>query len=388
MKIVLTGGGSGGHITPVLAVAEQLKRQDPHSEILYIGQHGDDLLDVVKNNHAIDRVETVSAGKLRRYSSEGWRQMLDIKTQALNIRDVFRTVRGVLQSYSLIRQFKPAVLFTRGSSVSVPVALAARACRVPYITHDADSVPSLANRLIGKWASWHAVALPPEFYSYPAATTIFTGMPVASQHRPVTKQAMQKFRQELGLQEYDQVIVITGGGNGARSLNAIMVANTRYVLSRFPNLIVLHFAGRSLRAEIERAYDNLRLDGARSRVKVYDFVTDFYRYSGAADVIIARGGMGSLAEFAAQRKACIVVPSPQLVWNVKNSDALASRAAIVQLNEAQAEQPERLGRAVGDLLTHPAKIEQLGARLSEIARPEAATDLARLIIETGQKKLV
>ncbi|QQS18014.1 glycosyltransferase [Candidatus Saccharibacteria bacterium] len=89
MNIVLTGGGSGGHITPVLAVAHELKRQSPESLVTYIGQRGDDLLDVVERHEAIDEVRTVSAGKLRRYSGEGWRQLLDVKTQVLNFRDVF-----------------------------------------------------------------------------------------------------------------------------------------------------------------------------------------------------------------------------------------------------------------------------------------------------------
>jgi UDP-N-acetylglucosamine:LPS N-acetylglucosamine transferase len=145
-------------------------------------------------------------------------------------------------------------------------------------------------------------------------------------------------------------------------------------------------AGRSLEDETKQAYDALELGAARSRVKVYGFATDFYRYSGAADVVVGRGGMGSLTEFALQHKACVVVPSKQLGWNVKNSHALAEQGAIVELTEEQAEQPERFGRTLATLLEDGATQKILGERLSGIARPTAAHDLAAMLIEIGKRK--
>lgn len=383
MNVVLTGGGSGGHITPVLAVAHELKVQAPDCVITYVGQTGDDLLDIVQANAAIDTVLTVSAGKLRRYSGEGWRQLLDIKTQALNVRDVFRTLAGVWQSYRVLGRVRPSVVFTRGGFVSVPVALAARLRKIPYITHDADTVPSLANRLIARWAALHAVALPVEVYPYPKEKTIQVGIPAGAAYAPVSKQAQEQYKQDLGLDAGQQVVLVTGGGNGARMLNEAMVANARYLLASYPGLVLLHFAGRSLEAETNAAYDALELGGARDRVRVYGFATDFHRYSGAADVIIARGGMGSLTEFALQQKACLIVPSKQLGWNVKNSRVLAERGAIVELNEDQAEQPERLGRTIADLLEHPDTRAELGRKLAGLARPAAAHDLAAIILRCG-----
>ncbi|MFZ1248838.1 MAG: glycosyltransferase [Candidatus Saccharimonadales bacterium] len=386
MNIVLTGGGSGGHIAPILAVAAELKRQMPSCHLTYIGQGGDDLLDVVQTNPHIDAVKTISAGKLRRYSGEGWRQLLDLKTQALNIRDLARTVWGIGQSYRLLRALQPNVVFTRGGFVSVPVALAARLCRVPFMTHDADSVPSLANRLIARWAALHAVTLSPEIYPYPAAKMRMTGIPVGVHFEPVTSKLRAAYVAELGLPTDSQVVTVTGGGNGARMLNQAIVANTRYLFSRYPKLVLLHFAGRSLEAETNAAYDALDLGQARARVKVYSFATDFYKYTGAADVVVARGGMGSLAELAMQQKACIVVPSKQLRWNVQNSRVLAKKQAIYELTEDQAEQPERLGRAVEELLENKARQTQLGQALGAIARPEAAKDLAKILLELGASK--
>lgn len=351
---------------------------------MYVGQTGDNLLDVVRENPAIDRVVTVSAGKLRRYSGEGWRQLLDVRTQLLNIRDVFRTGVGVWQAYRLIGAEKPAVVFTRGGFVSVPVALAARLRGVPYITHDADSVPSLANRLIARWAARHAVTLPAEAYPYAAEKTVVTGIPVGPSFHAVTDETREVFKKQLDLQDYGQVLLITGGGNGARALNTIVVANTKYLLSHFSDLVILHFCGRALEAETNNAYDALELGGARSRVKVYGFAPDFYKYSGAADVVVARGGMGSLAEFAVQQAACVVVPSPQLGWNVKNSRALAAKGMVVELTEEQAEQPERLGRTVAKLLQDSSARRLLGEKLGAMAKPMAAKEIADLVEEVGK----
>lgn len=380
----MTGGGSGGHITPILAVAHELKVLNPTGvEIIYIGQKGDQLADLPAADPNIDAVYTVWAGKFRRYHDEGWTQLLKVRTQALNLRDLWRVVRGIWQGYRLLHQLKPDVIFTRGGFVSVPVAIGGRLNRIPYITHDSDSVPSLANRLIARWGAIHAVALPAELYPYPATKTVMVGVPVSKQYQPVTATLRQQYRKELGLEAYEQVVLLTGGGNGARALNEALVANARYLLAAFPNLVIVHVAGRALEAETNQGYDQLKLGLARKRVRVRGFVTDLYRYSGAADVVIARGGATNLAEFAIQGSACLIVPSKQLGWNVKNAAALSERGAVVQLNEDQAEQPERLGRTIGELLEDERKRTMLGRRLSDYAHPHAAAELAALILKVA-----
>jgi UDP-N-acetylglucosamine--N-acetylmuramyl-(pentapeptide) pyrophosphoryl-undecaprenol N-acetylglucosamine transferase len=187
-----------------------------------------------------------------------------------------------------------------------------------------------------------------------------------------------------------QAVLITGGGNGARQLNHAVVANVRYLLTHYPKLVLFHLTGRAHEAETNQAYDAQDLKAARQRVRVLGFVSDLYQYSGVADVVVARGGATNLAEFAIQAKACLIVPSKQLGWNVKNSQALADRGAVQQLTEDQAEQPERLGRAIGDLLDDAAARQALSERLATFARPDAARELARLLIDihTGGAKRV
>src|SRR5215471_5576967 len=111
VTIVLSGGGSGGHITPILAVASELKKLRSGLHLVYVGQKGDTLADIPAAHPAIDEVFMVRAGKFRRYSGEGWRQLFDVATQAKNIRDAFRVLVGIWQSYRLMRKLRPAIIF-------------------------------------------------------------------------------------------------------------------------------------------------------------------------------------------------------------------------------------------------------------------------------------
>ena len=383
----MTGGGSGGHITPILAVAHELKTLAPDTELVYVGQRGDALADIPANDPSVDAVYTVWAGKLRRYADEDWRQWLNVRTQALNIRDAFRLLRGTWQSYWLLKKLKPQAVFTRGGFVSVPVAIGAYLNHIPYITHDSDSVPSLANRLIARWAHTHAVALPAELYPYPKAKTVTVGVPVGNVYQSVTPALRQQYREKLGL-EYDQIVFLTGGGNGSRILNEALAGNARYLLGTFPDLAIVHIAGRALENETNAAYNALKLGAARNRVKVYGFVADQYVYSGAADVAIGRAGATTLAEFALQQLACIIVPAPQLVGahQIKNTQALAKDGAILQMTEEQIEQPERLGRTIGELLTNDKRRAELAHNLAAYAHPHAAAELAELVLAVAGGK--
>ncbi len=377
----MTAGGSGGHITPLLAVAHELKVLDPSIEIVYIGQKGDGLADVPAGDSNIDSVFEVSAGKLRRYSDEGWMQLLNVKTQSLNVRDMGRVVKGLGQSYRLLRRLKPDVIFTRGGFVSVPVALAGHMLGIPYSTHDSDSVPSLANRIIARWAHTHAVAMPAELYPYPRAKTVVVGVPVSKQYQPITPELRARYRTELGLPQDALVVFITGGGNGARVLNQAVPTDARYLLGTFPRLHIIHLSGRSMEDETNYAYDAVLSGEARARVQVHGFVNGVASRSGAADLVVTRGGATTLAEFAIQGVACLIVPSKQLGWNIKNAKVLARQGAAVELTEDQVEQPERLGRTIGGLLADDARRIRLSHKLAGLAHPHAAAELAALLLK-------
>jgi len=384
----VTGGGSGGHITPLLAVAHELKQIEPATEIIFIGQRGDALSDIPAQDKNIDRVCTVRAGKLRRYHGEGWRQLLDVPTVLKNIRDMLYVAAGFWQSFWLLRALQPDVIFIKGGFVGVPVGLAAALLRISYVTHDSDALPGLANRIIAPWARLHAVGLPKEVYTYPADKTVMVGVPLAHQYHPVTAAEMHAYRQQLGLDVFQQVMFVTGGGNGAQRLNEAVFDCVPALLTRYPHLAIVQLAGRHLEADLRQRYKRDLSSADQKRVQVRGFVTNLYQYSGAADVIITRAGATSMAEFAAQAKACVVVPNPQLTGGhqLKNAQVLADRKAVKLVQDKVLQDDHSaLMPPVVELLDSPEKTRQLGAKLAKLAQPDAAHRLAMVLLEVATK---
>lgn len=381
----MTGGGSGGHITPILAVAHELKQIQPQVEIIYVGQTGDALGDIPSQDPNIDLVKTVRAGKLRRYHGEGIWQLFDIPTVLKNIRDVFFTIAGIFQSLRLLKQLKPDVVFIKGGFVGVPIGLAAAFWRIPYVTHDSDAIPGLANRIVARWARTHAVAMPKEVYSYPQHKTVTVGVPVSHKYHRVTEADKRAAREKIGLSKYGKVIVVTGGGLGAQRLNDAMADCVPELLAKYPDLAIVQLAGRTKDQPLRMRYNKQLSPADKPRVIVRDFVSNLYDYSAAADVVVTRAGGTSMAEFAAQAKACVVVPNPFLTGGhqLKNAKVLADRKAIKLVPEDKLMRDHfALMPPLVDLLDNPALAAELGERLGNIEHSDAAKRLAMLLLET------
>lgn len=383
-KIVMTGGGSGGHITPILAVAEAVKLLKPEIKIIYVGQTGDPLSDIPAQHQSIDEVYSVRAGKFRRYYGAGASQLLDLPTLLKNIRDVLYVVIGFFQSLKLLHKIKPNVVFVKGGFVSVPIGLSAALLKIPYITHDSDSIPGLANRIIAPWAKLHAVALPKEMYSYDYSKTVTTGIPLQTNFVPVTDTIKQEYRNQIKLPVNGLELFIIGGGQGAQRINAAVSQAIPHLLREFTNLSVIHGAGRANQDEVIQTYTRNLSIKEIGRVRVFGYSSDAYLYSGSADVIITRAGATNLAEFAVQGKACVVIPSPYLTGGhqIKNAQYLADNSAAVVIAEADIEtDPNRLAKQVSELLKSSPKRRNLANNLAKFANPNAAYDLAKLIID-------
>lgn len=388
MKIVLVGGGSGGHITPTLAVAAELKKQSPNARLIYVIGKGDKLQDVVAANEEIDDVRSVHSGKFRRYHGEGLRQLLDIPTMLKNLRDFFLVLAGIIESFVLLHREKPDVVFIKGGFVGVPVGLMAALKGIPFVTHDSDAIPGLANRLIGRWAAAHAVAMPVDVYSYPKSKTLQVGVPISEHYVPVTASKQAEYREALGLDPKNPVICVTGGGTGAQRLNEAVAKISKMLLARHPRLHILHVAGKGKTASLKEMYKK-QLGNKAVQVFVEDFVSDMYRYSGAADIVITRAGANSLAEFAAQVKACIVVPNHQLTGGhqLKNAEVLAAEESVIIVDDlAMQKNAELLLQQIERLLNDPKLRLRLATNLHKTAHTDTAEKLAELVISSAKHK--
>lgn len=377
MKILLSGGGTGGHITPILALAHELKQLQPDCKTVYVGERHGKFSRLTADSAVIDEQFAVFAGKFRRYHGESWlRRLFDAKTNLKNGRDALYVIIGFLQSMRLLGRAKPDVVFLKGGYAGVPIGLAAAARRIPIVTHDSDALPGLANRLISRWARIHATALPAEYYPYLAGKIRPVGVLVEPSYKPVDSRLQREYKEQLHLPTDQPLLLITGGSSGAQRINKAFVSMVAELLQKQPQLQVIHQAGQG-KAGIYGEYKH-------DRLRVLEFMTPMYVYTGAADLIVTRAGANALAEFGIQGKACVVVPNPDLTGGhqTKNAEYLQEQGTAVVLEESKLYDLQHgLLANIEALLADDAKRQELGAKLQRATTPDAARKLAVILLE-------
>lgn len=277
-RIVLTGGGSAGHVTPNIALIPALR--DAGYEIFYIGSY-DGIEKKLIEDYNIPYFG-IATGKLRRY--------FDPK----NFSDPFRVLKGFTESISLLRKIKPDVIFSKGGFVSVPVVRAAGVLGIPYIVHESDITPGLANKLSMNGAKKICCNFPETMSHLPADKAILTGTPIREELGKGSKEEGKKF---CGFTDDKPVLMVIGGSLGAQSVNETV----RYALPRLlPNFNVVHICGKE-------KMDNLKLSvpGYKQFEYVKNELKDIFAM---ADIVVSRAGANSICELLALKKPNILIP--------------------------------------------------------------------------------
>ena len=294
---------------------------------------------------------------------------------------------GFFEAFAILRRERPAALFVKGGFVGVPVGLAAAILRIPYVTHDSDAIPGLANRLVSPWAKFHAVALPKELYRYPARKTVEVGVPVADVYRPVGPSDQSMAKQKLGYDNSASVLLITGGGLGAERINRAVLLVANELLASNKQLHIVHVAGRLNEEAVRAAYTEKISPAEQGRVKVLGYSEDLHSLSAAADLIITRAGATAIAEFAVQGKACLLVPSPFLAGGhqLKNARALQEAKAVAVLDEQSLGDAALVLSTVASLLEDTETRHELEKNIQKLAHPRAAQELSELLIKLASR---
>lgn len=339
---------------------------------------------IAQGSNLFDELHFVSAGKLRRYHNESLiRRVTDIKTIFFNIRDVIRLSRGVFQAVWLLRRLKADAVLLKGGYVCVPVAIGAKLSGVPMMTHDSDALPGLSNRISARFAKYHATAMPARYYPYPEKSVRTVGLPVEAEYREYSNQEQKNLKQKFVIPIDAEVLLITGGSNGARRLNAWCIAILPELLQMHPRLYVLHLYGKGNEGQY-KDLSPVMLD----RIISTGFTDELFNYSAIADVIVTRAGATTIAEFASQAKACIIVPNPDLTGGhqLKNAQVLEDLdcAVVIQERALKKSQTELID-AITSLLIDENRRQQLGQNLhSTLPEVPAAKALARLLLELAK----
>ena len=367
-----------------MSVAQEIAKQTPGTELIYIGQKGDDLADVLLKEAKIARMVKIRAGKWRRYHGESfWQHLKDVKTILLNTRDLFYLIIGIFQAYKALVKHKPDSLFIKGGYVGLPVGIAAKIRGIPFLTHDSDVIPGLTNRIVGRWARWHATGMPKGLYAYPREKTVYTGIPIAEQFWHSDKAL---HRAKLGINDSEHMIFVVGGGLGATRLNEAVLEIAPKLLKNNSRLHIVNVTGKANYSELKEKYQTILSPSMFSRLKLIDFTKELYEYSSAADLVVMRAGATNMAEMAAQGKACILVPSAVLTGGHQTKNAKAWVEAGVAKIYDETEPSHNLYNQIVQLLEHPKARKLLENGVTAYAKKDATKKIAKLIIKTAIEK--
>lgn len=281
MKILFTGGGTMGSVSPLIAVYEKIKKDNPKTEFLFIGSADGPEKKAVES-YKIPYQE-ISSGKLRRYFS--WH----------NFTDPFKIFGGFVQSFIIIIKFKPQVVMIAGSFIGVPVAWAAYLLRVPVLIHQQDIIAGLANKMMANVAKRITVSYEPSLPYFSASKTVLTGNPVREEFYACNS---QKGQVVFGLKEDLPVLLILGGGTGSQVLNEIVEKSLADLL-QFSQ--VIHITGRDKKIDINA-----------ENYHQFEFLThEMTEAICAADLVVTRAGMSTLSELIVLAKPMVIIPIPE-----------------------------------------------------------------------------
>lgn len=322
-------------------------------------------------------VQSILAGKFRRYNHiSHLRQLLDPTIVLPNIRDSFLIIMGFLQSFAKLIIWRPDVVFVKGGYVGLPVGIAVKLLGIPLVIHDSDAHPGLTNRILGKWATLIATGAPLEYYSYPAKKSRYVGIPVAPEFYEFSKKEQRMAKAKWGINQDKPLIVVTGGGLGARRINDTVVLVLDDLL-KLGSVVLIAGSGQ---------YDELRslTPPDSDRFQLHAFVSkEMSLLLGAADTVITRAGATTILELAALAKPIILIPNGNLTGGhqLKNAAVYAKKdaALIIDENEMMAD-PQILVAAVEDVLSNSDVSHRMAQSLKSFARPNAAKDVAEMII--------
>ncbi len=357
MKVIIAGGGTGGHLFPAIALGEELKRQRPATEVMFVGS---------------------SAGFEARWLPTSGLKYELFEVHGLrghNVRErvtaTAEFLRAILKARRLLKNFAPGLVVSAGGYASVPMAVAAIVTRTPLILMEQNSRPGLANRAFWRFARKICVGFDDTAAFFSADKAVITGNPVRSS---VGHQCDLRDRSHVS-----QILVL-GGSTGAHRLNLGVVKAFETLAKDVIKWTLVHQTGEADVGMVTAAYKALEWPSA----SVLRFIDDVGSALAGATLVIARSGAVTVSEVALAGRPAIFVPYPfhrdrQQELNARVLER-AGAAIIIRDDEQLA---ENLARAIPELMNDPARLAEMGRRARSVARPEAAADIARICFEVA-----
>lgn len=360
-KIIISGGGTGGHIFPALSIASALKKLRPEAEILFVGAEGK--MEMEKVPAAGYRIEALPVAGLQR--------SLSLKNLILPL----KVIRSLGMARGIIRRFKPDVAVGVGGYASAPLLWSAASMGIPTLIQEQNSYAGLTNKILGRKASRICTAYDGMDKFFPSERILLTGNPIRGEIRPATAAEREEGFRHFGLDPMKKTVLVVGGSLGSLTLNR---AVKRWILKKKDDgkYQMIWQSGRFYKSETDTFLEQHPAEGIRN----FDFIKRMDLAFAVADVVISRAGAGTISELCAEGKATIFVPSPNVAEDHQTHNAMAlvrkNAAMMIRDNEAV----EKLLPAAEALLEDDAKRASLERNILALSRPEAAEQIAREVL--------
>ncbi|WAM31113.1 undecaprenyldiphospho-muramoylpentapeptide beta-N-acetylglucosaminyltransferase [Caldicellulosiruptor naganoensis] len=361
ITIVFSGGGTGGHIYPALAVADYLRKRHSGLDIVFIGTHeGLESKIVPQHGYHIEYIQ-----------AKGLKRSLSLKNA-----DVFiKFLNGYRQALHILKKVKPELVFVTGGYVSLPVALAAKKLRIKIVLHEQNAHPGLANRIISRFCNKILISFEESrrFFKN-SSNVVLTGNPIRLELFSYSKEAAKS---SLGVEDKSVVLAI-GGSRGAENLNKAVIK----LAKEFENDKNVYFILSTGDKKYSEAVDFADGLGVKSNIRILPYISDMPRYLAASDVVISRAGAIAISEITALGKPSIIVPSPYVANNHQEYNArfLEREGACFVVLENELES-NKLKLFLEKLIYDKALYERMSNSSKKLGKPDATQNIGKLIEE-------
>ncbi len=360
MRVLMTGGGTAGHINPALAIAAKIQRENPDAEILFVGARG----------RMEEKLVPAAGYPIRTVTVQGFQRRLSLKNVGRNLSAAVHAVTAGPACARILREFRPDIAIGTGGYVSGPVLRQAARQGIPVLVHESNAFPGVTVKMLAKDAK--AVMIADEAakkYLPGDCRVIVTGNPLRADFLHMDAAARERARRELGLDSRPLVLSF-GGSLGAGRINDAM-AEVLARSHRKGGLQHIHGTGKSGWEPTCQKLREKQVPLDKDGIRVREYIDDMSRCMAAADLVICRCGAMTLSELPAAGKPSILIPSPNVAENHQyhNAMALVRRGAAVCVEEKELT-PDSLWDAMEAIVTSPEKIKEMG----ENARRSAILD--------------
>lgn len=366
MRVIISGGGTGGHIFPAISIANALKEADPSTEILFVGAQG-----------KMEMEKVPAAGyEIVGLPVAGFHRQLNLRNIGRNLLFPFRLIGSLVKAGSIISGFKPDVCVGVGGYASGPVLYRGAGKGVKCLIQEQNSFPGITNKILAKRAEKICVAYPGMERFFPADKIVMTGNPVRQNLLSAVDKAAAAA--EFGLDPAKRTILVIGGSLGARSINTGILST----LDKVGDGVQLLWQTGSF--YYERISQQLASQ-PHPNVKAMAFIKQMDKAYALADVVVSRAGASSISELALLGKASILVPSPNVSEDhqTKNARALEAEGATVMVADADT---TTLVDEAQRILADESRRAALSENIKRFARPNAAADIAKEVIRIASEK--